>query len=184
MKDFVSFTKNINWQKLVNVAASLDDLNDAQYRFIKGRFIELMLESFSDNVFVFVGEKHKDHICKKFKCTIELKSELSTQLYTQKGLRKTITVRFNNSMGTNSTTTQENHITDYLIIVKKDGAVLLEKKNIIKSLRHKGDGFILEAKPSDVIELSGKLAVNKTYNLGIRDKIDSILKSTIKKLKD
>lgn len=183
MDDFVKWAKTIDWQHINNVCDSLDDLNDSQYRFLKGRFIELLIEHNSDGVLEFVGEKHKDFNCKKFNCTIELKSEVSNSLYNKKSMRPNFQVIFNNSMGTNKSTTDPDHVTDYLIIVKKDGAVLVDKKTILENVVHNGDGCVLKLQPQKVTELSGKVAPNKKYVLNIKQQVDLLLKETIANLK-
>lgn len=101
MVTFIDWAKTIDWQKVNDVCESLDDLNDSQYRFIKGRFIELLIEDCSKGVLTYVGEKHKDFDCKKYNVTVELKSETSNKLYNRKGLKNNFGIRFNNSMGTN-----------------------------------------------------------------------------------
>ena len=44
-EEFVARCKEINWQKIINVCKSLEDLNDGQLRFLKGRVIELLVEN-------------------------------------------------------------------------------------------------------------------------------------------
>lgn len=177
---FTEWAKTINWQTINDVCESLDDLNDSQYRFIKGRFIELLVENFSVGVLTFVGDRHKDFDCKQFNCTVELKSVTSQNLYTKKGkLRKTINFILNNSMGTNSTTLDPNHVADYVIVVKRDGAVLVDKNTVITRATSKGDGYTVNLQSTDVIELSGKLKQVSKYKLNIKQKIDNLILGTI-----
>lgn len=182
MQEFVTWIKTLDWQKIHSVCNSLDDLNDSQYRFLKGRFIELLIENFSKGVLTFVGEKHKDFDCDKYKCTVELKSEVSNTIYTKKGLRSTITVRFNNSMGTNKTTLDPDHVADYIIIVKKDGTILVDKNTVLKSVKAHGDGFSLLLKPVDVIELSGKIKTTEKHTINLKQRVDNLITETITKL--
>lgn len=182
MQDFVNWAKNLNWQKIHNVCDSLNDLNDSQYRFLKGRVIELLIENFSNGVLTFVGEKHKDFNCDKFNCTIELKSEISNTLYTKKGLRSTFGVRFNNSMGTNKSSLDPAHVADYVIIVKKDGSVLVDKSTVLKNVKSHGDGFSLILKPNDVVELSGKITTTEKFDINLKKHVDNLITETISNL--
>lgn len=178
--DFTAWAKTLDWGKVCNVSQSLDDLNDGQFRFIKGRFIELLIEHLSLGTLKFVGEKHRDFTSDTFNCSVELKSEISNSLYTKKGmLRKTFSVRLNNSMGTNKITLDANTVADWLIIVKKDGAVLVNQDTVIKHAKSHGDGFSLNLTPETVTELSGKITAKKTYELNLKDKIDALLRSSI-----
>lgn len=186
---FIEWCKTIDWQKINDVSESLDDLNDSQFRFIKGRFIELLVEDCSKGVLTFVGEKHKDFDCKKYNCTIELKSEVSQNLYKkvpkQKGkfeLKPNFGIRFNNSMGTNSNTVDPNHVTDYLIIIKSDGVVLVDKQNVLQNIKIHGDGCTLSLQPHKVTELTGRIVQKDKYKLDIKWRIDNLLKVTIQHL--
>ena len=173
---FTEFCKTLDWQKIINVCSSVDDLNDSQYRFVKGRFIELLVENLSNKVLVYIGDKHKDFVSKQYNCSVELKSQTSTGLYLKKGnLRSTFTVRFNNSMGNNKEILDPLHVADYLIIVMKDGAVLVNKDTILQNLVYYKDGYTLKLRPQHVIELTGKMSVLKTYNLNLKQKIDNLL---------
>lgn len=184
MDKFIDWAKTVDWQAINNVCNSLDDLNDSQYRFLKGRFIELLVEHYSKGFLEFVGEKHKDFNCNQYNCTIELKSEVSNSLYNKKSMRPNFSVIFNNSMGTNKVAIDPDHVTDYLIIIKKDGVILVDKKTILENVKSNGDGFVLKLQPNKVIELSGKLSPNKKYELNIKKKVDLLLKETIINLKN
>lgn len=181
--DFITWAKTIDWQSINDVCESLDDLNDSQYRFIKGRFVELLVENFSNGVLTYIGDLHKDFDCKKFNCTIELKSQTSQSLYKKNGLlRESNQIILNNSMGTNVSILDPNHVADYLIIVKSDGAVMVDKNTVLARTKSNGDGFVALFKPSDVIELSGKLKQVTKYKLNMRLKINNLIIDTIKNL--
>lgn len=179
---FVDWAKTVDWQKINDVCESLDDLNDSQYRFIKGKFIELLVEDQSSGVLTYVGAKHKDFDCNQYNVTLELKSETSNNLYNKKGLKPNFSVRFNNSLGTNKDSLDINHVTDYLIIVKKDGAVLVDKKTILQNVVSYGDGFILTLQPTKVVELTGRLFQKDKYKIDLKWRIDNLLKVVIKNL--
>lgn len=179
---FVEWAKTIDWQKINDVCDALDDLNDRQFRFIKGRFIEFLLEDCTNGELKHVDQTHKDFDCPLFNCTVELKSEVSTKLYNKKGLKKNFGVRFNNSMGTNKSSLDPSHVTDYVIITKKDGSILVDKKTVLQNIKYNGDGCILSLTSDDVTELSGKMEVKTKYNLNLKWRIDNILRLTIQHL--
>lgn len=183
---FINKCKKINWQKINDVCESLDDLNDSQYRFLKGRFIELLVENESNGLFRYVGAKHKDFECDSFKYTVELKSATSQQLYKKDGkLRQGNSVILNNSMGTNKKPVLDpNDVADYLIIVKSDGAVLVDKSTVMKNAHSNGDGFVVKLKPNDVVELSGMLSHKTNYSIGLKSKLDNLLRVVILALGD
>lgn len=180
--NFIQYCKTIDWQKVIDVCQSLDDLNDSQYRFVKGRTIELLIEELSNGVLQFVGERHKDFDCKKYKCTIELKSLVSQNLYNKKTMRPNFTLKFNNSNGTNKVDLNPDHVTDYLLAVLKNGVVLVEKKVILENLTHQGDGWDLKLQPNKVIEISGRINPNAKYSINMKEKIDTVIKNTIRNL--
>jgi hypothetical protein len=180
---FVKWAKTIDWQEINDVCESLDDLNDSQWRFVKGRFIELLVEHFSNGVLDYVGAVHKDFDCNKFKCTVELKSVTSQSLYTIKGkLRAGNNIILNNSMGVNKKVLDPNNVADYLIIVKSDGAVLADKNTVIANAKSNDDGFVVKLKPEHVVELSGKLEQVTSYKLNIKQRLDNMLHDTISNL--
>lgn len=181
---FINKIKKINWQKVNDVCESLDDLNGSQYRFLKGRFIELLIESESGGLLTYVGAKHKDFDCPTFTYTVELKSATSQQLYKKDGtLRQGNSVILNNSMGTNKKPVLlASDVADYLIIVKSDGAVLVDKQTVLKNAHSNGDGFVVKLKPSDVVELSGMLSHQTKYSIGLKAKLDKLLRDVIASL--
>jgi hypothetical protein len=180
-KKFVSDCKSIDWQKVIDICESLDDLNDSQFRFLKGRFIELVVENQSNGLLKYVGNKHQDYICERYNLKVELKSVTSQQLYKKdKTLRKSNTIILNNSMGTNSKNALDpKDVADYLIVVKSDGAVLVDKQTILDNATSNGDGFIVKLEPEHVVELSGMLGNSVKYNIKIKDKVDTLLKAVI-----
>jgi hypothetical protein len=185
-KQFVAWAKTIDWQTINDVCESLSDLNDSQYRFIKGRFIELMVDQFSGNVLTYVGDKHKDFDCAKFKCTVELKTVTSDTLYkTLQGkyvLRDTTSVIFNNSMGTNKKVLDPDNVADYTIVIKDGGVALTDKATVLRRAKLNGDGCTIGLKPEDLTELTGRLSHITEYKLNMKDKLDSLLRDTIANL--
>lgn len=180
-KKFIQICKKINWQKIIDICESLDDLNDSQYRFLKGRFIELLVEHESNGLLKYIGSKHKDYECDKFKCTVELKSATSQQLYKKDGtLRKGNSIILNNSMGTNKKNILDTtDVADYLIIIKADGAVLVNKDTVLKNAYSNGDGFVVKLQPIDVIELSGMLCQENKHSVRLKSKFDNLIRDVI-----
>lgn len=176
---FIEYCKTLDWQKVVDFCHSLDDLNDAQYRFVKGRAVELLIESLSSGVLTFVGERHKDFNCPEYGCTVELKSIASAKLYNKKGLPKKITVKFNNSNGTNKASINPDHVTDYLLVVLKNGVVVVEKTVVLDNLTHCGDGWNLVLTPDKVVQISGKLEHKNTYGLRLKEGVDNLIRAAI-----
>ena len=69
-----------------NKGNKLEDLNDRQWRFIKGLVIELIVEKYSgEDGLTYVGDSFKDYFWKKYNLTVELKSGLSGSMYGKKG---------------------------------------------------------------------------------------------------
>ena len=73
--------KDFEWQKIIDYANSLSDLNDAQLRFIKGLAIELAVEAMSNSDLTYVGQKHKDFDWPSQGVSVELKSVVSQRMY-------------------------------------------------------------------------------------------------------
>jgi hypothetical protein len=185
-KKFISRCKKIDWQKVIDICQSLTDLNDGQYRFLKGRFIELLIEKESNGLLKYVGDKHKDFVCNKFCYSVELKSVTSQQLYKKDStLRHGNSIILNNSMGSNKKLFLDpNDVADYLLILKSDGAVLVDKKTVLQNAQSNGDGFVLKLKPNNVIELSGYLTQVNKYSTELKSKFDDLLRATIHELGD
>lgn len=181
---FIDDCKSIDWQKIIDVCRSLQDLNDGQYRFLKGRFIELLLENQSNNLLEYVGLKHKDYDCHKYNYSIELKSITSQPLYKKnKELRKSNSIILNNSMGTNKKTMiGPEDVADYTIIIKCDGAVMVDKNTLMQKTISNGDGFIAVLQPMDVIELSGMLEPKNDYKISVKQELDNLLCKIINNL--
>lgn len=181
---FIDYCKTLDWQKVVDFCHSLDDLNDAQYRFVKGRAVELLIEHLSGGVLKFVGERHKDFDCPRFGCTVELKSIASAKLYNKKGLQKKFAVKFNNSNGTNKDAINPQHVSDYLLVVLQNGVVVAEKSAVLDNLTHSGDGWNLVLTPDKVVEVSGKLDHSTTYTVRLKEGVDNLIKTAISNLEN
>jgi len=174
--EIIEKLKLVNWTRILTIANSLEDCNDAQWRFMKGLVIELALEKYSEpNDIRYVGGVHKDHewfMLDGRTIDIELKSLMSSSFYTKTGqLRSKISVKLTNSNGTNKKMSLlPNDICDVLLILKSDGVVVVDKNTIIANQQSCGDGFMLNLNKSDIVEITGKLDVCCT-NLGLKSKI-------------
>ena len=85
-------------------------------------------------------------------------------------------------MGTNKDNIDPNHVCDYLLIVKNDGAVVADKKTVLKNLKRNGDGFTLKLPTDSVTELSGHLKVADQYKLNIKEQILNMFQQRVDKL--
>ncbi len=151
--------KAFNWQTIVEYGGALDELNDRQWRFIKGLVAELTVEKHAVNGLKYVGEDHKDYDWPAHNVTVELKSQFSGPMYNKKGtLKPNFTIKLNNSNGTNKKATLDpNHVADILVVVRNDGAFALDKATVLANARHGGDGFEVYVLPSQIVEISGRI---------------------------
>lgn len=180
-KEILDDLKRFNWQTIVDFGNSLNDLNDSQWRFLKGLVAELTLETHADNNLVYVGDVHKDYDWPKYKLSVELKSQLSDNMYTKKeNLRKNYTIKLNNSNGTNSKDQLQDHeIADLLIVIRNDGAFVLDKKTVKKNAKKQGDGFIVIVDNSKIVEISGKITQKTQYQSNLKQIITAAIKHAI-----
>lgn len=172
--------KTYDWKSVLRLGNNLDEFNDEQWRFLKALIIELATEKCSNTKLKYVGAKHKDFDSSSGH-SVELKSQFSETFYKNNGqLRKTFNVKFNNSMGTNNNDIlPDEHICDYLILVRKDGVCLVDRQTIKNKSVKKGDGFMLVLVAVDLIEITGKVVIDESNNLDLKSKIMSFLRSTI-----
>jgi hypothetical protein len=178
LKDLKAF----NWQTIIDFGNSLDDLNDAQWRFIKGYVAERSVEKHAnDPSFKYVGEVHKDYVWGKYKIDIELKSQLTASMYTKKGqLRKSFGIKLNNSMGTNKKATIDpTDVADILIVVRNDGAFALDRETVVKHAKSGGDGFEVNVSANDIIEISGMISQKVKYPSNLKDIISKAIEHAI-----
>ena len=172
--------KDFEWQKIIDYANSLSDLNDAQLRFIKGLAIELAVEAMSNSDLTYVGKKHKDFDWPSQGVSVELKSVVSQRMYNKKGQVKTLPgIRLNNSMGTNKDALDPNNIADWLVAVLKDGAFAVSKQTVLSKAKHCGDGWDLKLTKNDIVEISGKIEKKNDYDPKLADIIRNAIKQSL-----
>jgi len=169
--------QTFNWQTIVEFGLSLDDLNDRQWRMLKGLVVELTIEKHSANNLVYVGEDHKDFDWPKTGKTVELKSQLSGPMYTKKGrLRKNFTIKLNNSNGTNKKETLDPaQVCDYILVVRNDGAFVIDRQTVLANAYRGGDGFEVKVSADLITEVSGKILPVKVYDPTIRKDVTDVL---------
>lgn len=174
--------KKFEWQEIINKGNQLEDLNDRQWRFMKGLVIELIIEKHSgDDGLKYVGEDHKDYDWPKFDLTVELKSGLSGSMYGKRGnLNKSFKIKFNNSNGTNKKATlSPNEVADLLLVVKNDGAFVVNRETVIKNSKKGGDGFDVLLSRDDITEVTGRITVDRSKSLNIKQRIQNAIKRAI-----
>lgn len=179
--------KNFNWQKVIDIGNSLDDLSDAQWRFIKGFIAEVLVETCSGDKqsrLKYVGSVHKDYDWPKHNLSVELKSQLSGPMYTKSGpMKKRYTIKLNNSRGTNlKEQIDPDDVADIILVVSNDGAYAIDKETAIKYTKHLGDGFEIIIPSDEVIELTGKLSVVNYYNTNFKNRIKQLIYETIENI--
>ena len=181
-QEIIDALRKFDWHQIIDKGNKLEDLNDRQWRFIKGLVIELILEKYSgQDGLTYVGDMFKDYHWKKYNLNVELKSGLSGSMYGKKGnLNKNFLIKLNNSNGTNKKDTlSPDEVADILIVIKNDGAFVVDKNTIIRCSKKTGDGFDLMLNRGDVIQLTGKLYPNTMNNLNLKEKIMNAIRSVI-----
>ena len=181
-QEIIDALRKFDWHQIIDKGNKLEDLNDRQWRFIKGLVIELIVEKYSgQDGLTYVGDMFKDYHWKKYNLNVELKSGLSGSIYGKKGnLNKNFLIKLNNSNGTNKKDTlSPDEVADILIVIKNDGAFVVDKNTIIRCSKKTGDGFDLMLNRGDVIQLTGKLYPNTMNNLNLKEKIMNAIRSVI-----
>lgn len=177
--------KGFDWQTIIDFGQSLDDLNDRQWRFIKGLVAELTVEKNSVNGLTYVGRDHCDYEWPAHNVTVELKSQLSGPLYGKRGeMVKQITVKLNNSNGTNKQESLDpSHVADILVVVRNDGAFALTKDTVLKTAVKGGDGWEIrlhrDTHRDEIHRLTGKVTRQKVYTTNLKEKILDAIRQEI-----
>ena len=182
-QNIIDDIKAFDWQTIIEYGNSLSDLNQGQWRFLKGLVAELVTEKFSNGNLIYVGQNHKDFDWPRHNISIavELKSQLSDHMYTDKGrLRKNYPIKLNNSNGTNEKKklTTDN-VADIIIVVRNDGAFMIDQATAIKYAKPAGDGFTVKVPRDEIIELSGLIIPEKVYDLNLKQKIMKVIRDSL-----
>lgn len=172
--------RRFNWKEILTIGNSLEDLNDRQWRWLKAVIIETAIEKYGVNGIKYVAEDHRDHVWPAHNISVEVKSVLSCSMYQRKNrLRKRYNIMFSNSMGTNSKDLpDENQVAEIILCVYNDGVFALDGRKSISKMKSNGDGFVLSVTPDDVIQITGKMTVEKRsidFKKHVQNKIGEII---------
>lgn len=181
MTQTIDDLKGFNWQKIIDYGNNLDELNDAQLRFIKGRAVELAIEKFADGDLKYVGEHHKDYVWPKHNVDVEAKSQFSDKMFDRHGnIKDKFDIKINNSNGTNKKTVLDTtDVADYVLVIRKDGAFVLDRQTVISNSKGDGDGFVCTVNKSQITPLTGKITANPVPASNIKAGIDRVLRESL-----
>ena len=162
-----------DWQTIIDFSNSLDDFNDAQWRFLKGLIIEKTVEKHSnDPTLKYVGQIHKDFVWARHGVDIELKSNMTASMYTKKGkYRKNYSIKLNNSMGTNTQTLTAQHVADIIIVPMSNGVFALDRATILANHTALGDGVVVKVTADQIVPITGPINQKTVYNNTLKQDI-------------
>ena len=181
-QQLVDDLKKFNWQFVINYGNSLEELNDRQLRFLKGFVCEELIAS-QDPTLVCVRQDHKDFVWNKHNVDIELKTQFSFRMYGKRGnLLDISNIQFTNSNGTNNKEVLDpNLICDLTLVLRNDGAVVVDKQTVIDNLVKTGDGFRLNIPKDKAIEISGCITPNAKYTTDFKSILSKAVRESIEK---
>jgi hypothetical protein len=172
--------KQWNWQTIIDFGNSLDDFNDAQWRFLKGLIIELAVEKHSEPTLKYVGQVHKDFVWSRHGIDIELKSNMTAKMYTKKGLlRPNYSIKLNNSMGTNKKTLVAQDVADLIIVPMKDGVFVLDRATVLANHTLLGDGVSVKVTGGQITPITGPMTQQTLYNTNLKQAIMSAITAAL-----
>ena len=173
--------KDFNWQKIIDYGNNLDELNDGQLRFIKGRAVELAIEKFADGDLKYVGEHHKDYVWPKHAVDVEAKSQFSDRMFNRKGeIKDKFDIKINNSNGTNKKTMLDpSDVADYVLVIRRDGAFVIDRQTVINNSKGDGDGFVCTVSKDQITPLTKKISANPIPASNIKAGIDRVLRESL-----
>ncbi len=180
MLNVIDKMKQFQWQEIIDRGTGMTSFNDAQWKFLKGFNVEILVEKYCNNELVCVREDHKDFDWPSLGLTLELKSQLSAPMYNKNGkVKKNFEIMFNNSQGTNKLKElPDEHVTDLLLVIRNDGAFVIDRKTVKKYAITKGDGFKVLVPGYAITELSGKINANPKEN-NLRQLIENVIRENI-----
>ena len=184
MTDKIEDLKAFNWQKIIDYGNNLDELNDAQLRFIKGRAVELAIEKFADGDLKYVGEHHKDYVWPKHNIDVEAKSQFSDKMFNRKSeIKEKFDIKINNSNGTNKKTVLDStDVADVVLVIRKDGAFVIDRQTVIANSKGDGDGFVCTVSRDQIIPLTNKITARPIPASNIKAGIDRVLRESLDNL--
>jgi len=180
-QNIIDDLKAFDWQTIIEYGNSLGDLNDAQFRFVKGLAVELCVEKFSNGNLTYVGAKHLDFVWPRHNITKELKSQFSGGMYGKRGgLSKNYTLKLNNSHGTNKQKTlNPADVADVIVVVRDDGAFAIDRDTAVRNAKASGDGFEVKVTKSEIVELSGLIVPERHFDTGLKQKIMAVIRDSL-----
>lgn len=181
---------NIDWQRFVNLAASLgDQLNDAQWRFFKAIVFENSMEAYGDGNIEYVGEEGCDLLVTTDwaqKIRVEMKYT-ENALYTPKGTTPRAvcqSITLMNSKGTNTHKALPANYADYLLIVGMRGAALVDKATLSKYAQINGDSITAQIPTTDMefVFTPDTVAAPTITEINLREELNEAVRRTIAKI--
>ena len=181
---------NINWQRFVNLAASLgDQLNDAQWRFFKAIVFENSMETYSTGCVKYVGEEGCDLLV-----TTDTEKDIRVEmkytenaLFTPKGrtpraICQNITLM--NSKGTNTHKALPAGYADYLLVVGLRGAALVSKATLSRYAKINGDSITAQIPTSEMefVFTPATVAEPTITQIDLREELAEAVRRTIAKI--
>jgi hypothetical protein len=178
-EDIISDLRSFDWRKII--ALDLEDLNDSQWRFMKGLVVELAVEKYSGtDGLVYIGDIHRDFHWPKHNMSVELKSLTSTSMYGVRGdIRKHFNIKLSNSNGTNRRDSLGiEEIADLLIVVTNNGSFVVDSSKVLERAVSSGDGFDVRLHRHDIVELTGRMYVGRE-SLNLREDMINLIRERI-----
>ncbi|NBR62270.1 MAG: hypothetical protein EBT86_11680 [Actinobacteria bacterium] len=178
--------KQINWQRFVNLAASLgDQLNDAQWRFFKAIVFENAMEAYSDGSVKYIGEEGCDLLLQIGKKTHRVEMKYSEHaLYTPKGrsprqLCQSIILM--NSKGTNKHQVIPDNYADYLLIVGLRASALLDRATLSRYAEFNGDSItaVIPTSEMEFVFTPDTVNVTSLQQINLREELNEAVRRTI-----
>lgn len=162
----INILKNINWQKFYELCICIgNELNDAQWRFLKAVFLENAVAHYSNNELLYVGNEEKgcDFIVPSLNnIKIEMKYTIEA-LFCGKNsiLRKSSkSITLLNSKGTNTHMNLPDTYSDYLLIVEMKGSAIISKEKLKQYVISNGDSLSAVIPTNELIIISTPENIN------------------------
>jgi hypothetical protein len=102
-------------------------------------------------------------------------------MYTKQGrLKKNFSIKLNNSNGTNKKETLDpTEVCDYILVVRSDGAFVIDRDTVLANAYRGGDGFEVRVDADQITEISGRIQPNTQYQSSIRENVIDVIRKTI-----
>ena len=182
--------KNINWQRFVNLAASLgNQLNDAQWRFFKAIVFENSMEAYSDGSVKYVGDEGCDLLVTIGKKVHRVEMKYTEHaLYTAKGKKARDfcqSVTLMNSKGTNTHKDLPPNYADFVLVVGCRAAALVDKPTLKAYCNFNGDSISTNKMPTSVMNFvftPQDVSVATKQQIDLREELNEAVRRAIAKV--